>query len=129
MADDFRQPDKHDLENLAEYDGQENYEYTIEEHVTPGGSREDFGAYLPEPTIIEQRKKELNWLKRQGFGNRFIASVMQFDCPSVKTVKAMIIKRNLSPEEVAKRLRNFLESNEYDNKPLLAVDEDNDYDN
>lgn len=85
----------------------------------PGGEGiEDYKAYLPSPDEIERRKVQLRYLQRLGFTDRFIASVMQKECPPF----AMVLKarrRGLTAAQIAAKYEAFLEPTEYDWQCLL----------
>ena len=67
----------------------------------------DDKSYYPNPDEIEQRRKDLHWLQEQGFGHRFIKSVMHFDTPNIETLRRM---RNKGKEvkKIQLHFRNFL---------------------
>jgi len=93
-------------ERSGYYDALDAYEEEI------GGRSANNARYLPSPGDIEQRITDLRWLQEQGFNQRFIASVLQFDTPTLDVVVKMV-KRH-GPFETYKRLRIFLAPTEYD---------------
>jgi len=109
------------------YDSSTDYRLALE-HLRrysggrlPGGKRlKDYGAYLPSPEEIEQRKRQLRYLQRLGFTDRFIASVMQNDSPTFAMVLGAT-RRGLTAAEIAAEFKRFLKRTEYDAEGLLRA--------
>ena len=95
-----------------EFDRWEDYHDTLKRHASGVGSREDFGAFLPSPDVVRERIGQMRWLGLLGFDNRFLCSIMQYDCPSIELVRRMVAKHG--PQETRRRLLGMLEKTEYD---------------
>lgn len=103
-----------DLDREALYDAEADYERALETIMREGSRAPDYGAYMPAPEDILRRKRDLVWMQVCGFGQGFIASVMQFECPTIYFVRNMVEVQGIHPDEVARRLRPFLEITEYE---------------
>lgn len=69
-------------------------------------------VYEPTEAEISERRDILDWLQSCGFSNRFIASIMQFDCPGIDLVSKLVRKYGVT--ETIRRLEPMLEHTEYD---------------
>jgi len=98
------------------YDAESDYELALERIMEEGSRAPDYGAYMPAPEDIKRRKSDLMWLQICGFGRGFIASVMQFEAPTINFVRNMVDVQGIHPDKVAKLLRPFLEITEYENE-------------
>ena len=103
-----------DLDRESLYDAEADYERALERIMREGSRAPDYGAYMPSPEDILRRKHDLVWMQVCGFGPYFIASVMQFECPTINFVRNMVEIQCIHPDDVARRLRPFLEITEYE---------------
>jgi len=90
----------------------EGYHATLREHADPHGSREDHGAFLPDPDEVRARIGQMRWLAELGFDDRFMCSVMQYECPTIHLVRRMVKRYGVT--ETIRRLEPMLEKTEYD---------------
>lgn len=70
-------------------------------------ARVDTQAYIPSPQEIDERCRMIRWLNQQGFKQKLIYGVMQFDHPGFALVRRLTAKHG--PREAERRLMPFLE--------------------
>jgi len=87
------------MDEAGDKDSWKLYKETIERHKQPGRNTADFGAYIPSPAEIEQRKKDLKQLEAWGFSDTFISNVMRHDCPVMCRVRQMYNRYGVSETE------------------------------
>lgn len=58
-------------------------------------SRDDFGAYLPSPGEIAERKEMLRWLQDNDFSHKFIEAIMHWDHPGYGLVRRVVMRWGL----------------------------------
>ena len=109
-----RSEDKFFDERAEHYDSWSAYCETVERHQQGGRSTADRGAFLPDPDEIEVRIAMLRELQGHGFNERFIASIMQHDTPTISVVRVAVAR--CGPRATWLRYRNFLETTEYDDE-------------
>lgn len=84
----------------------DTYEQTWQEHRKKGGLQDDKGAYLPDPTEIQERLRSIHWLSSVGMCDIIQDSVMYHDIPSIEVVRSLVKKYGAT--EASERLLRFL---------------------
>lgn len=65
-----------------------------------GKSRKQQLEFMPTPYEIEQRIKDMNWMRDVGFSSNFIDCVMLDDDPSIHKVCFYFFWKNMSSDEI-----------------------------
>ena len=68
--------------------------------------------YLPSPSDIPNRCKDILWLERNKFPRKFIVNVMEYENPSIDRVRQMVERHGVN--ETYQRCKHFLLETEYD---------------
>jgi hypothetical protein len=81
----------------------------IREHARTVKGR---APYLPSPSDIQKRCRDLRWLEARGFNRRMVVNILEHDNPCFARVVQMV--RRHGAEEAKRRIAEFLVETEYD---------------